>query len=68
MAIHDFIYSRKASIVMPVSSTLPKDGLPAPSERVFFCPFPGRPKKKPAIDTDAGFPVFSLPSSWAWIL
>jgi hypothetical protein len=26
-------------------------------------PFFGMPKKKPAIDTDAGFPVFSLPSS-----
>jgi hypothetical protein len=27
----------------------------------FFCLFFRRPKKKPAIDTDAGFPVFSLP-------
>jgi hypothetical protein len=27
----------------------------------FFCLFFQRPKKKPAIDTDAGFPVFSLP-------
>jgi hypothetical protein len=27
----------------------------------FFLPFSGPPKKKPAIDTDAGFPVFSRP-------
>jgi hypothetical protein len=26
-----------------------------------FLPFFQRPKKKPAIDTDAGFPVFSRP-------
>ena len=44
-----------------VSSTLPKDGFkPALHERAFL-PFSERPKKKPAIDTDASFPVFSRP-------
>jgi hypothetical protein len=63
MANRNLLYVGKLAIVIPVSSTLSKDGLPAPSERVFFAPFSERPKKKPAIDNDAGFPVFSLPSS-----
>jgi hypothetical protein len=37
-------------------SLLPVSGL-------FFAQFSQRSKKKPAIDTDAGFPVFSHPSS-----
>jgi hypothetical protein len=63
MVNRNLLYSRKIIIVILVSSSLSKDGLPAPSERVFFAPFSERPKKKPAIDNDAGFPVFSLPSS-----
>jgi hypothetical protein len=60
----NLIYAGKLAIVVPVSSTLPKDGFqPALRERAFFSPFSGSPKKKPAIDTDAGFPVFSLPST-----
>ena len=59
IANRNFIYKQKLTIVLSVSSTLPKDGLPAPSERVFL-PVSRRPKKKPAIDADAGFPVFSL--------
>jgi hypothetical protein len=52
-----------------VSSTLPKDGFkPALLERAFFSSFSERPKKKPAIDTDAGFPVFSRPQFKVWIL
>jgi hypothetical protein len=34
--IDNFVDREKINIVFPVSSTLPKDGLPAPSERVFF--------------------------------
>jgi len=37
-------------------SLLPVSGL-------FFARFPKRQKKKPAIDAEAGFPVFSYPSS-----
>jgi hypothetical protein len=35
---------------------------------LFFWEFFNCAKKKPAIDTDAGFPVFSLPQHQAWIL
>ncbi len=60
----NLLYVRKLAIVLPVSSTLPKDGFkPAPCERAFFWKNVFPPKKKPAIDTDAGFPVFSHPSS-----
>jgi hypothetical protein len=61
----NFLYAGKLAIVIPVSSTLLRDGF-KPTAFIpvgFFLPISGRPKKKPAIDTDAGFPVFSLPSS-----
>jgi hypothetical protein len=35
---------------------------------LFFRHFPNCAKKKPAIETDAGFPVFSRPQRQAWIL
>jgi hypothetical protein len=59
----NFICGLKLPIVVSVSSTLPKDGFkPAAFIPVgFFLPISGAPKKKPAIDTDAGFPVFSRP-------
>jgi hypothetical protein len=63
MVNRNLLYGEKLNIVIPVSSTLPKDGFkPAPCEWAFFCPISWHQKKKPAIDTDAGFPVFSLPS------
>jgi hypothetical protein len=59
----NLLYVGKMAIVLPVSSTLPKDGFkPAPSEWAFFCPIFPEEKKKPAINVDAGFPAFSLPS------
>src|SRR6476660_9473850 len=36
MVIRNLLYVGKLAIVIPVSSSLSKDGLPAPSERVFF--------------------------------
>jgi hypothetical protein len=65
IANRNFLYARKLAIVIPVSSTLLRDGF-KPTALIsvgFFLPFSGCPKKKPAIDTDAGFPVFSRPSS-----
>jgi hypothetical protein len=41
-------------------SPLPVSGL--------FLPCSDDTKKKPAIVADAGFPVFSLPVLWDWIL
>jgi hypothetical protein len=43
------VYWKKIYIVIPVSSTLPKDGLPAPSERVFFA----RSLADPALEVSA---------------
>jgi hypothetical protein len=59
----NFLYRKRLSIVIPVSSTLPKDGF-KPSAFIpvgFFLPISSRPKKKPAVNNDAGFPVFSRP-------
>ena len=36
MRTRNWAHPRKAVNLSPVSSTLPKDGLPAPRERVFF--------------------------------
>jgi len=55
MAIRNLLYFGKLSIVIPVSSTLSKDGLPAPSERVFFTHFP-QPKEKTRDRHRSGFP------------
>jgi hypothetical protein len=70
MRNRNLLYAGKLAIVVLVSSTLPKDGF-QPTVFIpvgFFLRYFLSPKKKPAIDTDAGFPVFSLPSSEAWIL
>jgi hypothetical protein len=53
-----FTLCRETGYSYSVSSTLPKDGfkLTAFIPVGFFLPFSLRPKKKPAIDIDAGFP------------
>jgi hypothetical protein len=48
MENQNFLYSWKLTIVVPVSSTLPKDGFkPALRERAFFCPIPAIQRKNP---------------------
>jgi hypothetical protein len=49
MANRNLLYGEKLAIVLPVSSTLPKDGFkPAPCERAFFfAQFPSDQRKNP---------------------
>jgi hypothetical protein len=62
MRNRNLIYAGKLAIVVPVSSTLPKDGFqPALRERAFFFAIFRFTKEKPAIDTDAGFPCLLAP-------
>ena len=55
MRKRNLLYAGKLAIVLPVSSTLPKDGLPALSERVFFPAFYS-PKEKTRNRHRCGFP------------
>jgi hypothetical protein len=59
----NFLYGENLTIVTPVSSTPQGMDLSPLPVSGFFLPNFFPPKKKPAIDTDAGFPVFPDPSS-----
>jgi hypothetical protein len=65
-----FTLCRETGYSSYVSSTLPKDGFkPAAFIPVgFFLTFPSAQRKNPQSITMRASPVFSLPSSWAWIL